>query len=227
MTILDLINRNARDFPGEIALVELKPSTGYRRVIDWADFKKRIDRLASALIERGAEPGKRVIHLMMNSIDWLIVYFAILKTGAWAVPLNFRFTSGDIKYCADIAAAGIMVLGEEFRERIENIRPELRAVNSYIFAGSNPPPGMEILAELIDSTLPGNISFKPQAHDVGGLYFTSGTTGEPKPIVLTHRNLLHAAITEQKHHHQTKRDNFICCRRFITPAQNALVWQPA
>ena len=43
------------------------------------------------------------MHLMMNSIDWLVAYFGIVRTGAWVVPLNFRFTSADIKYCADVA----------------------------------------------------------------------------------------------------------------------------
>ena len=100
MLISDLLKQNARLYPDEIALIELHPGKNLRKAVTWREFDEQANRLANALIERGIKKDDKVIHLMMNSIDWLVVYFGIIRTGAWAVPLNFRFTGTEIKYCA-------------------------------------------------------------------------------------------------------------------------------
>ncbi len=209
MTIAEMLARNARMYPRDIALIELKPSRGLRKEIAWKEFDERANRIANALIARGVKKGDKVIQLMMNSINWLEAYFGIIRTGAWAVPLNFRFTSKEIKYCADIAGARAMVLGEEFSERVEAIRHQLPGVKDYIFAGQDMPEGMENFEEAIDKSSPCAPDIALNDEDACGLYFTSGTTGAPKPILLTHKNMEHSAITENRHHNQTKDDNFI------------------
>ena len=147
---------------------------------------------------------------MMNSIDWLVVYFGIIRTGAWAVPLNFRFTAKEIKYCADIAEARMMILSEEFTERVVSLHNQLPTIEKYIYVGQKVPAGMEAFEEVISQgSLRNRRKLKITAEDTCGLYFTSGTTGDPKPIVLTHGNMEFAAILEQKHHYQTHEDNFI------------------
>ena len=112
MTISEMLTRNARMYPEDTALIELKPSNKVRKEITWKKFDERANRIANALMQRGINKGDRVIHLMMNSINWLEAYFGIIRTGAWAVPLNFRFTSTDIKYCADVAEAKVIIFGE-------------------------------------------------------------------------------------------------------------------
>ena len=154
MTILDLVSRNAELYPSDTALVELKPSTNYRRTITWKEFDDKINRLATAMATRGIGREDKVIHLMMNSIDWLIAYFAILKTGAWAVPLNFRFTSKDILYCANISEASTMIVGPEFIERLDAARSGLNLIKNYIYTGLDVPPGMEDMHEMIASSEP-------------------------------------------------------------------------
>jgi acyl-CoA synthetase (AMP-forming)/AMP-acid ligase II len=209
MLLSDLLSRNARLHPEDIALIELKPSRDYRQTITWRDFDARANKVANALIASGIKKGDKVIHLMMNSINWLEAYFGIIRTGAWAVPLNFRFTSNEIKYCADISEARMMILGEEFADRVQAIRSELPAIEKYIFVGKTVPAGMIEFESFITpaSADPPNIKITPE--DVCGLYFTSGTTGAPKPIVLTHKNMEFACVVEQKHHYQRKDDNFI------------------
>lgn len=209
MTIAEMLARNARVYPTDSALIELKPSQKIRREITWKVFDERANRLANALTARGVGKGDKVIHLMMNSINWLEAYFGIIRTGAWAVPLNFRFTSGDIKYCADIAKAKVMILGQEFAERIEAIRPQLPTIKDYIFVGQNPPRAMESFEDVISGASPKPPAVALDDDDGCGLYFTSGTTGEPKPILLTHKNMECAAITEACHHYQRHEDNFI------------------
>jgi len=210
MTISEMLVRNARMYPEDSALIELKPSEKIRKEITWKKFDERANRIANALIDRGVSQGDKVIHLMMNSINWLEVYFGIIRTGAWAVPLSFRFTSGDIKYCADIAEAKVMILGEEFRERIEPIRSQLAAtITDYIFVGQDVPREMEGFQDIIDKSSPQPPGVVLNDEDACGLYFTSGTTGEPKPILLTHQNMECAAVTENCHHYQKHEDNFI------------------
>jgi len=209
MTIAEMLARNARMYPDESALIELKPSQKIRKEITWKTFDERANRLANALAARGVGKDDKVIHLIMNSINWLEAYFGIIRTGAWAVPLNFRFTSSDIKYCADIAEAKAMILGPEFSERVEAIRSQLPTIKDYIFVGQDPPPDMESFETLISEASRQPPDVKLDAEDGCGLYFTSGTTGEPKPILLSHKNMECAAITETHHHYKQHQDNFI------------------
>lgn len=209
MTITEMLSRNARNYPDESALIELKPSQKIRREITWRVFDERANRIANALAARGVGKGDKVLHLMLNSINWLEAYFGIIRTGAWAVPLNFRFASDDIKYCADIAEAKVMILGQEFAERVEAIRPQLPTIQDYIFVGESTPEDMEDFEDIIEGASPEPLKVALTAEDECGLYFTSGTTGDPKPILLTHKNMECAAVTEAKHHYQQREDNFI------------------
>jgi len=209
MTIIDMLKNNADKYADEVALIELKPSKRVRLEISWKQFDERSNRVANALIARGIRKGDKVIHLMRNSIDWLVSYFGIIKTGAWAVPLNYRFTSRDIKYCADIAEAQAMILEEEFIDRLEQIRPELTTIKHYIGVGQNLPDWAEDFETMVAGAKTDAVDVDLSENDSCGLYFTSGTTGDPKPILLAHKNMEHAAITEQKHHRQEHDDNFI------------------
>jgi len=209
MNISEMLAKNARLYPDDTALIELKPGAGARREISWRQFDDRVNRLANALTGRGVKKGDRVIHWMFNSISWLEAYFGIIRTGAWAVPLNFRFTANDFKYCADIAGAEVMILGEQFVERVESIRAELPEIRHYILDGQPRPEYMEDFERVAGEASPHPVEVALKGDDGCGLYFTSGTTGAPKPILLTHKNMECAAITENRHHYQTRDDNFI------------------
>jgi acyl-CoA synthetase (AMP-forming)/AMP-acid ligase II len=209
MNISQMVEANAAHWPEEVALVETVPTDGLRREISWVELDDKVNRFANALLQRRVTKGDRVLHMMRNSINWLVAYFGIIRAGAWAVPLNFRFSSSDIKYCADIAEAKLMVLEKEFLERVEAIRTGLATVEEYIFVGDDCPENMTGFKETLSGAIPDPIAIELKSEDGCGLYFTSGTTGMPKSILLTHRNMEFAAIVEQKHHHQTHEDNFI------------------
>ncbi|MGD1118764.1 MAG: AMP-binding protein [Dehalococcoidales bacterium] len=209
MTITEILARNARLIPRNTALVEIAPSQGFRKEVTWKEFDERANRFANALIARGIKKGDVVMQLMMNSINWLEAYFGILKTGAIAAPLNFRFISRQIKYCADIAEPKIMVLDQDFTDRINEIRPELKTVKKYIFAGEKTPPGMEAFEDVLakSSTAPPHMLLNGE--DEAGLYFTSGTTGDPKATLLCHQSLEHTAVNENFSHRETRDDCFL------------------
>ncbi len=209
MLITEVLARNARMYGGEVALVERVPEKGVRREMTWKEFDEQANKFANALIRKGVKKGDKVIHLMMNCLEWLPAYFGILRTGAWAVPLNFRFSADDILYCARIAEAKAMIYGEEFVERIDAIREDLETIEDFFFVGESTPEGAENFQEVLEKNEAAPTKVELHYEDEAGLYFTSGTTGQPKPILLTHKNLESACITENRHHLQTHEDSFL------------------
>ncbi len=205
----EILARNARLYPNSVALIERVPSERRRKEITWKQFDELANRFANVLIKKGIQKGDKVVHLMMNSIDWLVAYFGIVRTGAWAVPLNFRFTGSDIKYCCDVAEPKVIVFGEEFIERMDGVKDSLHSVKHYIFVEKETPSYAEPYDRVMERSLPSPPNIHIEYDDPCGLYFTSGTTGQPKPILLTHKNMTCACITENAHHYQTRGDNFI------------------
>jgi acyl-CoA synthetase (AMP-forming)/AMP-acid ligase II len=213
MLITEILARNARMYGSEAALIERSPAENKRVEITWAMFDERSNRVARALAAAGIKKGDRVVQLMTNCLDWLPIYFGILRTGALAVPLNFRFAAETILKCVQTAEAKAMIFGEEFIERVNTVKNGLdKTVEIYIFTGDESikpdycRPYDQILA-----------AFEPEApavdfslEDDAALYFTSGTTGDPKATLLTHKNLEFACYIENHHHGQTHEDNFLC-----------------
>ena len=169
MPVTDLLERNHKLYSDEVALVELNPmlkdhrkttwkeydlvqqtsSTPYRREITWSIFDEKANRVANMLLSRGIKKGDRVAILMFNSLEWLPIYFGILKTGAIAVPFNFRFSADEIKYCADLAEVHILMFGPEFIGRIESIEEELSKGRLLIYVGDGCPTFAESYRELV------------------------------------------------------------------------------
>ena len=146
MIITDLLENNARQFPDDVALVEINPTeketrrmtwrdyelveptlraSYYRREITWRVFDEKANRFANALSARGIGKGDKVAILLMNCIEWLPIYFGILKTGALVVPLNYRYAASEITYCLDLAEADALVFGPEFIGRVEEIADKI------------------------------------------------------------------------------------------------------
>lgn len=212
MLITEILARNGRMYSDEVALVERDPAKDKRAAITWKAFDETANRIANGLTRKGVKKGDKVIHLMMNCLEWLPFYFGILRTGAWAVPLNFRFTAEDIRYCAEIAEAKVMVFGEEFVERVDSIKKDLGTIGDFIFVGpaSLKPPYAESYESFLETGSTEDPRIPTSLLDDAALYFTSGTTGRPKPILLTQRNLEFACVIENRHHNQTHQDNFLC-----------------
>lgn len=206
-TIAEMLEKNAREYPDEVALIELTPSQNTRKQVTWKQFDQDANRIANYLIQKGIHKDDKVIHWMRNSINWLTTYFGIIKTGAWAVPLNFRFNATDFKFCTCIAEAKAIIFEDFFLKTVQEVKPQ--TVSEYIYLGSNLPEGMTSYDNVLKTAnaTPPKIKLSPE--DEIGLYFTSGTTGDPKPVLLTHKNMSFAAEVEQQHHRQSHDDNFI------------------
>jgi acyl-CoA synthetase (AMP-forming)/AMP-acid ligase II len=213
MIITEILEHNARIYSENTALIERDPGRNRRVTLTWKAFDRQADRLAQALIALGITKGDRVVELMTNCIEWLPIYFGILRTGAWAVPLNFRFDAAAILRCTALAEAKVMIFGPEFIDHISEIKKALdQTVAHYIFVGqaSERPAFALSYTELIQQHDPVNPHVDIAVTDEAALYFTSGTTGTPKAALLTHRNLESACLVENHHHQQTRDDNFLC-----------------
>ena len=218
MTITEILAQNAQIHKDSISLVERAPALGTRKTLTWGEFYNASNKLVNSLEEYGIRKGDKIIQLMTNSLEWLPIYFGILYTGAWVVPLNFRFESDKILLCTQTAEARVFIFGEEFIDRIQAVRQELeKYVQLWIFTGPESLcPDWAVPYENFVSGAAEEPSPKPDLSpnlsidDNAALYFTSGTTGIPKAVLLTHKNLSHACYVEQSHHGQTIEDTFLC-----------------
>ncbi len=230
MTIIDLLEKNSEELKNEIALVEINPEmdenrrltwrdyelvqptvrSSYRREITWGVFNEKANRFANALMSRGIGKGDKVAILLMNCLEWLPIYFGILKTGALAVPLNFRYASDEIKYCLDLAQADMLVFGPEFIGRVEEIADVISTNRLLLYVGDGCPSFAESYIHMTADCASSNPGLKITEDDFAAIYFSSGTTGFPKAILHRHRALIHSCRVEQNHHSQTHDDVFLC-----------------
>lgn len=231
MIITDFLERNARLYGQETALVEINPSeerdkavtwwdfnliesashdAPYRRELSWKDFDRRANRFANLLLSRGLKKGTKVAILLMNCLEWLPIYFGILKAGCLAVPMNFRYSSDEIKYCLDLADVEVLVFGSEFISRMDAIQQEIPGLKMQFYVGKDGPAYTEDCIRLMGFCSSSAPPIALEETDDAAIYFSSGTTGFPKAILHNHRALVHACLTEQNHHSQTRKDVFLC-----------------
>lgn len=196
----------------EFDLVEPNPAKRYRREMTWREFNERANRFAHLLLSSGIGRGSKVAILLMNCLEWLPVYFGILKSGATVVPLNYRYTADEIAYCLNLADADVLVFGPEFSGRMEEAARRVPRLQAMYFIGdeeSRPAFALNFEQRLIHYS-----ADDPQIEladdDDAAIYFSSGTTGFPKAILHNHESLMAAAETEQHHHGQTRSDVFLC-----------------
>jgi len=230
MPITEILEQNAAKYGNDVCLVEINPevkevrrvtwkeyeliepnpTTHYRREITWNVFNEKANRFANMLLSRGVTKGDKVAILLMNCLEWLPIYFGILKTGALAVPLNFRYASDEIEYCLKLAEVDVLVFGPEFIGRIEAIDERISKNRLLFYVGDNCPSFAEDYNSLTANCSSVSPDIKLTDDDDAAIYFSSGTTGFPKAILHAHRSLMHSCKVEQAHHGQTKDDVFLC-----------------
>lgn len=231
MVITEILERNSRLYGNDIALVEINPSeerdnamnwreaslietatpnAPYRREMSWRTFDRRANRFANLLLSRGIARGTKVGMLMMNCLEFLPIYFGILKAGCVVVPMNYRYSSDEILYCADLADLEALVFGPEFVGRMDAISNKLGKIKTMFFVGEGKPAYAEDCLSLMRFCSENLPPVELSEQDNAAIYFSSGTTGFPKAILHNHKALYCSCLTEQNHHSQTKNDVFLC-----------------
>ncbi len=229
MPIVDMLRRNAELYGGETSLIELNPaeqekrevtwheyelveplmSEDYRREITWKEFDRRSNQMANLLLGRGLGKGSHVAILLMNCLEWLPIYFGVLKTGAVVVPLNYRYASDEIKYCLDLSDSDALIFGPEFIGRVEAICDRIPRVKPLLFVGRDCPTFAESYDKLSAEQPDTDPMIPLTDDDDAAIYFSSGTTGFPKAILHAHRSLVTSCHVERANHETTHDDCFL------------------
>ena len=230
MPITDLLERNCKLYGEEVALVEINPelqevqrvtwkeyeliqpsgTAPYRRSITWSVFDEKANRVANLLMDRGIRKGQKVAVLLMNCLEWLPIYFGILKSGAIAVPLNFRYTADEIAYCVGLADVDVLFFGPEFIGRVESIAGDLGKDRMLYYVGENCPSFADDYYRAVANCSSVAPKVLIEEDDEAAIYYSSGTTGFPKAILLRHMALSQSAKMEALHHQTTHDDVFLC-----------------
>lgn len=169
----------------------------------YAEYGERVERLANGLTNIGVKPSEKVAYLGYNCHRLLECYYGVVKTGAILLPINIRLSPEDIKYILQDAKPKVVLVDHDFLNKLEPSLSDVKFVSHFILLNSAdgyPEWIKGTYDDVIDAS-----SFRPQhppgeypfqEKDVAELFYTSGTTGPPKGVMLTHRNLyLHALST--------------------------------
>jgi acyl-CoA synthetase (AMP-forming)/AMP-acid ligase II len=215
---------------GEIAIVEINPRSASEETISWREYEtspgspdtarrremtwgfmdSQANRVANFLASRGVEKGSKVALLMKNAIEWFPLYFGVMRSGALVVPLNFRNMGEDTRKCLELTEADAIFFGAEYSSQIEEIRGAVESLRVLVCVGLDTPEFAENYHERVGSASREDPGVSISDDDDAAIYFTSGTTGQPKAILHAHAAIMSVCATERTHHGQTGDDVFLC-----------------
>lgn len=164
----------------------------YDDTISFSEFDLRVNRFANALLGLGMRKGDIVCVYANNSPDALAAYFGIAKIGAIAGPINCWWQPPEIKYLLNDSEAVAAVVESCYISNIEDIRPECPHLKTIIELGDDPKPEYFSFRKLLEENPETPPDVEIGLEDEAFIFYTSGTTGNPKGVLLTHYNSLHA-----------------------------------
>jgi fatty-acyl-CoA synthase len=164
------------------------------RQYTYAEFGRRAECLASALMREGVRKGDRVAFLSFNNNQLLEGYYGVVQAGAIVMPLNVRLSPQELVAILNHAGARVLCFENDFAPLIEKLRPLCPSIERYVTLDDKIPAADLTYEELLDQGTPERADiFKIDENSVAELFYTSGSTGTPKGVQLTHRTLyLHA-----------------------------------
>jgi len=143
--------------------------------------------LARALQDQGVEKGENIAFLMANCPEYFFCEYALAKIGAVRVPLAVLLSPRDHVYMMNEAQCTTLIYHESLSQRVEEMVPGLETVTRFICVGDATDPDHLLLSDLIDNHPPEPAAVDIDPEDLAGIYFTGGTTGRPKGVMLSHR----------------------------------------
>lgn len=223
MLVMDLLRRNARLWARETALTAVdawglaeprqEQYLTQRKALTWDEMNRKSNQVANFYHSIGIRRGSHVGLMMKNCIEWLPIYFGILKSGAVVVPLNFRYNADSAVYSIRFADLDALIFDESASAVIREILTKTLNLRSFLYTGKReecPTFAFSIgdVWEKHSGEEPDTPTPNPQ--EDAAIYFSSGTTGAPKAAVYSHATLTAACEREQYHHKQVHGDCFLC-----------------
>lgn len=217
VTLGGLLDQRADELPDKEALVYDYPEIGLELRLTYGQYRDVVDRLAKSLIAFGVERGDHVAVWATNVPEWIFLQLALAKIGATLVTINTNYRASEIEYALRQGDISTLFLIEEHRgnnylESLYGVAPEIRAITDplnetlnaaslprlkrAVLIGKEARQGLSLFSDLMalagrvsdDELKARQSSVKP--HDVAMIQYTSGTTGFPKGVMLTHHNLI-------------------------------------
>lgn len=179
--------RNVRNNPHKRAVVCRETHT----TLTYGEFNLRVNSLLNGLHDLGVKKGDRIAVLYHNCHRYAELFFALMKGGMVMVPIDFRLKGKEISFLLNNSQASMVVVGEDYIGVLPS-PVDIPIVRSLICIGKA-PEGMEDYEYLISSHPPRQPQVAVEEKDLATLYHTSGTTGVPKGVMMTHKNLISIA----------------------------------
>ncbi|HEY6306530.1 MAG TPA: long-chain-fatty-acid--CoA ligase [Candidatus Angelobacter sp.] len=191
LTPIRFLRYASQQFPGKTAVI-----CGSLR-LTYSQFADRAAQLAGALRDLGVQPGDRAAYLSANCHRLLEGYYGVLEAGAVLLPLNIRLAPQELAYILNDSETKVLFFEDQFSGLVESFRKELQSVQSFFLLDSKTAPGWaepQTYESLLAAASPYHTDLmQVDENALGELFYTSGTSANPKGVMLTHRNIyLHA-----------------------------------
>src|SRR5438270_1083748 len=184
ITLQDRLREVAREIGEKPALLMGDRSVTFREI------DRLSDQLAAALAKRGVRPGDRVTIFMPNSVEFVIAFYGTLKIGGVVNPINAQSKEREVRFQVDDAGATAVLYHAAVAPVVDAIRSDLKGVRAFAVTGDTAPKGVDRFNDLLLADEPDlGFSARIGMNDLAALPYTSGTTGFPKGVMLTHANL--------------------------------------
>jgi len=191
MFIGDMVRMNGQRFRKKIALIDEKEK------VTFGEVAERVERIIFKLQEKGIKKGDRVAVLLYNGNPYAEIILALLKGGFVLVPINYRLVARELAFILKDSRPGALVLGEEFREAIRTIKSELDFIELYIEVGlKETDHNMTLYEDIIRTPSVTPAPTEIVDKDLAIIMYTSGTTGRPKGVMVSHKNIMAGLLNE-------------------------------
>jgi acyl-CoA synthetase (AMP-forming)/AMP-acid ligase II len=162
--------------------------------LSYSELADRVARLAGGLRALGVQTGERVAMLSLNSQRYIEYFMAVPWAGAVLNPVNYRWSQAEIRYSLDDSETSVLIVDETFKNIGARLAGEAKTLRQVIYAGDGElPPGMLSYEALIAGSEPVEDAYR-HGNDLAGIFYTGGTTGFPKGVMLSHNNLCSSAV---------------------------------
>ncbi|MFH1339199.1 MAG: long-chain fatty acid--CoA ligase [Candidatus Omnitrophota bacterium] len=211
--LVEMLNMTAEAKPDKTAMYFMEKKITYGQLSSFSD------RFAQGLRNLGVESGSTVAVFLLNSPEFVIAYFGIIKAGAIVVPINNMFKQKETEFILGDADVSCVVTSLAYLDIIRPSKEKLRHLKYIILVDGITADTLnfyEIVERTTSVLKPGQIS----GDSVASILYTSGTTGQPKGAMLTHRNFLSNCSACAGAINLRKTDNFIC----LLPMFHSFAW---
>jgi len=180
-----LIQTAVREYPDNLAFI------GPNRRLTFKQLDANVNRLANALLDLGINKGDRIGILLRNCAAYIETDFALSKTGMVRVALNYRLGPPDHEYVLNDAGSKVLIYGDEFAADIESMKSRLRSVEKFICLSQKSRQQDHAdfydFNEIVAASSPDDPQIEIDDDDLHALVYTSGTTGNPKGVMITEK----------------------------------------